>query len=215
MTVAIIDYGSGNLRSAQKAFERAARELGLRDELVRVARSAEDVRKAERVVVPGVGAFADCRSGLMAIDGMWEELNAHVSAGKPLLGICVGMQLLASLGFEHGSTAGFGWIPGTVVPIEPKPPLKVPHMGWNDLSIRREHALLGGCTLGPRGMHAYFCHSYHLAPEASSDVLLETDYGGPITAMVCRDNVAGAQFHPEKSQELGLKVIANFLGWSP
>ncbi|MFO1088876.1 MAG: imidazole glycerol phosphate synthase subunit HisH [Hyphomicrobiales bacterium] len=215
MTVAIVDYGSGNLRSAQKAFERAARERGVRAGDIRIARSAEDVRRVERVVVPGVGAFADCRSGLVAIDGMWEALDAHVEAGKPLLGICVGMQLLASLGLEHGSTPGFGWIPGTVVPIEPRPPLKVPHMGWNELAVTRDHPLLEGCTLGPEGLHAYFCHSYHLVPDARADVLLETDYGGPITAMVCRGNVAGAQFHPEKSQELGLKVIGNFLGWSP
>jgi glutamine amidotransferase len=215
MTLAIVDYGSGNIRSAAKAFERAASEAGLDPRSVRVVRSAREVRLADRVVVPGVGAFADCRSGVLAIDGLWQALNEHVRAGKPALGICVGMQLMATTGLEHGRWQGFGWIPGAVRAIEPPDGLKVPHMGWNDLDAARSHPLLDGLRLGADGLNAYFCHSYHMAADDPGDVLLTTDYGQAITAMVVRDNIAGTQFHPEKSQELGLRMIANFLRWRP
>jgi glutamine amidotransferase len=215
MTLAIVDYGSGNIRSAAKAFERAARHNGLSPDSVRVVRSAEAVRQADRVVVPGVGAFADCRAGVEAIDGLWQALEEHVAAGKPVLGICVGMQLMATTGFEHGQCSGFGWVPGTVQAIEPRAALKVPHMGWNDLLAAKPHPLLEGLNLGPSGLNAYFCHSYHMAADSPGDVLLTTDYGGPVTAMVARGNVAGTQFHPEKSQTLGLGLIANFLRWRP
>ena len=215
MTLAIVDYGSGNIRSAAKACERAASEVGLDPRSVRVVRSAGEVRLADRIVIPGVGAFADCRSGVLAIDGLWQALDEHVRVGKPVLGICVGMQLMATTGFEHGQWQGFGWISGAVRAIEPPHGFKVPHMGWNDLGAARSHPLLDGLRLGPDGLNAYFCHSYHMVADDSGDVLLTTDYGQAITAMVTRDNIAGAQFHPEKSQELGLRMIANFLRWRP
>jgi len=215
MTLAIVDYGSGNIRSAAKAFERAAGDAGLSARDVRVVRSADGLRSADRVVVPGVGAFADCRSGVLAIDGLWQALDEHVRAGKPVLGICVGMQLMATTGLEHGRWQGFGWIPGTVRAIEPAGGLKVPHMGWNDLETSRSHPLLAGLRLGPNGANAYFCHSYHMETAEPHDVLLTTQYGATITAMVARANIAGTQFHPEKSQHLGLRLIANFLRWRP
>jgi glutamine amidotransferase len=216
MHVAIIDYGSGNLHSATKAFERAAREsdAGL---AVRLTADPEVVRGADRVVLPGVGAFADCRSGLLAVDGMMDALDEAVrSKGRPFLGICVGMQLMATRGLEHGEWPGFGWIGGEVRAIEPDDPaLKIPHMGWNTLEVINPHPLLEGIATGPEGWHAYFVHSYHLVATNRNDVVAETDYGGPVTAMVARDNFAGTQFHPEKSQKLGLALIANFLTWKP
>jgi glutamine amidotransferase len=216
MHVAIIDYGSGNLHSATKAFERAAREsdAGL---TVRLTADPEVVRGADRVVLPGVGAFADCRSGLLAVDGMMDALDEAVrSKGRPFLGICVGMQLMATRGLEHGEWPGFGWIGGEVRAIEPDDPaLKIPHMGWNTLEVINPHPLLEGIATGPEGWHAYFVHSYHLVATNRNDVVAETDYGGPVTAMVARDNFAGTQFHPEKSQKLGLALIANFLTWKP
>jgi glutamine amidotransferase len=216
MHVAIIDYGSGNLHSASKAFERAAREsdAGL---AVRLTADPEVVRGADRVVLPGVGAFADCRSGLLAVEGMMDALNEAVrTKGRPFLGICVGMQLMATRGLEHGEWPGFGWIGGEVRAIEPDDPaLKIPHMGWNTLEVINPHPLLEGIATGPDGWHAYFVHSYHLVATDRSDVVAETDYGGPVTAMVARDNLAGTQFHPEKSQKLGLALIANFLNWKP
>jgi glutamine amidotransferase len=215
MKVAIVDYGSGNIRSAAKAFERAAGEAGLPGDAVEVVRSAEALARAERVVVPGVGAFADCRAGILAIEGLWETLNAHVAAGKPLLGICVGMQLIATEGLEHGNWTGFGWIPGKVIAIAGDRRLKVPHMGWNDLRAEQEHPLLAGMALGPGGQNAYFCHSYHFATDDPAHVVLQTEYGGAINALISDRNVAGAQFHPEKSQELGLRLIGNFLRWQP
>lgn len=216
MSVAIIDYGSGNLHSAQKAFERAAREAGLADEII-VTSDPDAVRKADRIVLPGVGAFADCRRGLDAVPGMVDVLNETVRrGGKPFLGICVGMQLLATRGLEYETTQGLNWIRGDVASIRPADPaLKVPHMGWNELEPRREHALTSGIPLGRGGLHAYFVHSYALTPADAGDVVALADYGGPITAIVARDNIAGTQFHPEKSQQLGLKLIGNFLTWRP
>ncbi len=216
MSLVIVDYGSGNLRSAAKAFERAARERGLTMPIM-VSDDPDAVRAAERIVLPGVGAFRDCRDGLRRIPGMWETIDEAVTQrGKPFLGICVGMQLMASRGLEHGATEGFGWIPGEVKLIDPgEPGLKVPHMGWNTVEAMRPHPLIDGLKLGPGGLHAYFVHSYHLAAAEPADVLAVTAYGGPVTAMVGRDNVAGTQFHPEKSQALGLAIIGNFLQWRP
>jgi imidazole glycerol-phosphate synthase subunit HisH len=216
MSVVIIDYGSGNLHSAAKAFERAARDSGL-GIAVEVSADPEKVRHAERIVLPGVGAFKDCRDGLMAVPAMWNTLQDEViRRGKPFLGICVGMQLMASRGLEHDVTEGFGWIPGDVKPIMPRDPsYKIPHMGWNTLDQTRGHALLAGIPLGENGLHAYFVHSYHLAARDPSHVIATTDHGATITAMVGRDNIAGTQFHPEKSQALGLTLISNFLKWRP
>ena len=216
MHVAIIDYGSGNLHSAAKAFERAAREEGSRL-AVKVTSKPEDLRQAERIVLPGVGAFADCRQGLVDIPGMIEALEEAVKArGKPFLGICVGLQLMAMRGLEHGLTPGLGWIEGEVRAIAPgDPALKIPHMGWNTLDLARKHALFEGIPTGEAGLNAYFVHSYHLVPTGAETLVATTDYGGPITAFVAKDNMAGSQFHPEKSQKLGLKLIANFLKWKP
>ncbi len=216
MKVAIIDYGSGNLRSAEKAFQRAARESGAGAEVFLTA-DAEDVRAAGRIVLPGVGAFADCKSGLEALPGMREALEEAVRRrGAPFLGICVGMQLLATRGLEHGETPGFDWISGEVRAIEPADPaLKIPHMGWNTLEPNKAHPVFDGLPLGADGLHAYFVHSYHFVPAEESDVLARTDYGGPVVAAVARDNLLGFQFHPEKSQKLGLALIANFLRWTP
>jgi glutamine amidotransferase len=216
MDVAIIDYGSGNLHSAAKAFERAARESGSPLK-VKVTSEPEDVRAAERIVLPGVGAFADCKQGLVAIPGMIEALEESVRRrGKPFLGICVGLQLMAERGLEHGLTPGLGWIEGEVRAIEPSDAaLKIPHMGWNTLNLAREHALFEGIPTGDRGLNAYFVHSYHLVPAREDALVATTDYAGPITAFVAKNNVAGSQFHPEKSQKLGLALIANFLKWKP
>ena len=216
MHVAIIDYGSGNLHSAAKAFERAAREEAS-PLAVKVTSRPEEVREAERIVLPGVGAFADCRNGLARIPGMIEALEESVRMhGKPFLGICVGLQLMAERGLEHGVTPGLGWIKGEVRAIAPSDAsLKIPHMGWNTLALRRKHALLEGIPTGESGLNAYFVHSYHLVPERPDALVASTDYGGPITAFVAKDNLAGSQFHPEKSQKLGLAVIANFLKWKP
>ncbi len=216
MSVAIIDYGSGNLHSAAKAFERAAREAGL-DQPIHVTGDPQVVLKADRIVLPGVGAFADCRRGLDAVPGMVEAMTQAVKEeGKPFLGICVGMQLLATRGLEHETALGLDWIHGDVTAITPSDlSLKIPHMGWNVLHKQREHALLDGIETGPNGLHAYFVHSYALQPTDMSDVVAVTDYGGPVTAIVAKDNVAGTQFHPEKSQTLGLALIANFLRWRP
>ncbi len=216
MSVAIIDYGSGNLHSAHKAFQRAAAGAGI-EEAITVTSDPEAVRRAERIVLPGVGAFADCRRGLDAVPGMVEALTEAVRRqGKPFLGICVGMQLMASRGLEHEATRGLDWIAGDVKAIEPgDPALKIPHMGWNTLEAQRVHPLLDGVPTGPTGLHAYFVHSFALSPRDPSDVVAVTDYGGPVTAVVARDNMAGTQFHPEKSQKLGLALIANFLTWRP
>jgi len=212
----IIDYGSGNLHSAAKAFERAARETGASG-AVKVSGNPEAVRRAERIVLPGVGAFADCRAGLERIEGMLEALNETVlERARPFLGICVGMQLMAERGLEHGDWPGLGWIAGPTRRISPNDPaLKIPHMGWNTLETPRAHPLFAGIPTGPEGWHAYFVHSYAMMPDDPDVVIATTDYGGPIVAAVARDNLAGTQFHPEKSQKLGLRLIANFLGWAP
>jgi glutamine amidotransferase len=216
MTVAIIDYGSGNLHSAAKAFERAARESGLDEEII-VTSDPDAVRKADRIVLPGVGAFADCRRGLDGVPGMVEALAETVRGqGRPFIGVCVGMQLMATRGLEYETTSGLDWIPGDVGPIRPgDPALKIPHMGWNTLEARRDHPILAGIPTGSDGLHAYFVHSYALQARDPEDVLAVTDYGGPITGIVGRDNMVGTQFHPEKSQALGLRLIANFLRWRP
>lgn len=216
MSVAIVDYGSGNLHSAAKAFERAARESG-QDQPIAVTSDPGKVARAERVVLPGVGAFADCRRGLDEIDGMIEALNESVlQRGRPFFGICVGMQLMAERGREYQVTPGLGWIAGEVDRITPSDvSLKIPHMGWNTLNMLKPHALLDEIPLGPDGLHAYFVHSYELKPSQRSDLVAQADYGGALTAIVGRDNMVGTQFHPEKSQRLGLKLIANFLKWTP
>jgi glutamine amidotransferase len=216
VSVAIIDYGSGNLHSAAKAFERAARE-GAASQPIVVTSDPDAVRAADRIVLPGVGAFADCRRGLDQVSGMVDALNEAVrQQGKPFLGICVGMQLMAERGREYAVTGGLGWIAGEVCRIDPTDPtLKIPHMGWNTLDARRPHALLDGLPLGSAGLHAYFVHSYHLRVADPADLVAESEYGGPVTALVGRDNYAGTQFHPEKSQKLGLALIANFLKWKP
>ena len=216
MNVAIVDYGSGNLNSAQKAFERASRESGAEAD-IRVTADPDVIRAAERIVLPGVGAFADCMRGLDAVPGLLEALAEAVRRdGKPFLGICVGMQLLASVGREHAVVDGLGWIEGEVRAIAPTDPkLKIPHMGWNTLELRRPHPLLDGIPTGETGLHAYFVHSYQLYPSDPSDVVAVADYAGPVTAVVARGNVAGTQFHPEKSQTLGLALIGNFLRWRP
>lgn len=216
MRVAIIDYGSGNLRSATKAFERAAHEGGIRAD-IRLTDRPEVVAAADRVVLPGVGAFADCRRGVGAVAGMESALRESVEQrGRPFLGICVGMQLMATRGLEKTPCDGFDWIAGDVRIIETgESALKIPQIGWNTLTVHREHPLFDGIRTGPDGLHAYFVHSYFLDPVDDGDVLCNTDYGGPVTAAVARDNRVGTQFHPEKSQTLGLALIANFLRWSP
>ena len=220
MNVVIIDYGSGNLRSAAKAFEHAARHGGS-GARVTVSGEARAVRAADRIVLPGVGAFGDCKAGLARRDGLVEALfEAVIDRGRPFLGICVGMQLMATRGREHGVHEGFDWIAGEVVRIDPggdggseTRPYKVPHMGWNEIDIQAPaHPLLAGIA---NGAHMYFVHSYHLRYERADEALATTDYGGSVTAMVGRGNLAGVQFHPEKSQSAGLRMIANFLKWAP
>ncbi|WP_207485394.1 imidazole glycerol phosphate synthase subunit HisH [Arenibaculum pallidiluteum] len=214
MTIAVVDYGSGNLRSAAKAFERAVAETGAGGP-VEVTADAERVRRADRIVLPGQGAFADCMRGLAAVPGMVEAIGeAVLRRGVPFFGICVGMQLMASRGLEHGTHDGLGWIPGEVVPLEPADPsLKIPQMGWNDLVLDRpDHPVLAGL---PPGAHAYFVHSYRYAVADPGHLLAHVDYGGLVTAVIGRDNMVGAQFHPEKSQSTGLTLIANFLRWRP
>ncbi|PHP68630.1 imidazole glycerol phosphate synthase subunit HisH [Zhengella mangrovi] len=216
MRVAIIDYGSGNLRSATKAFERAAREAGINAEIDLTA-DADRVRTADRVVLPGVGAYADCKAGLDAVPGMHAAIDeAVVGAGRPFLGICVGMQLMSTRGLEKTVTDGFGWIRGDVRLMTPTDPtLKIPQIGWNTIHVKHSHPLFDGIPTGDDGLHAYFVHSYFLDAENPEDVLAVTDYGGEVTAAVAHENRAGTQFHPEKSQKLGLALIANFLKWKP
>jgi glutamine amidotransferase len=205
VTTVVIDYGSGNLRSAAKALAAAGAD-------VKVSAEASDVAAAARIVLPGVGAFADCRAGLGRLPGMIEMLERVVRRhGRPFLGICVGLQLMADAGLEHGRHPGLGWIAGEVVPLAPRP-AKIPHMGWNELKLARNHPLFAGIA---DGAHAYFVHSYHLLLRDPADLLASVDYAGPLTAAVARDNMAGVQFHPEKSQATGLRLLANFLAWRP
>ncbi|MEQ8966095.1 MAG: imidazole glycerol phosphate synthase subunit HisH [Azospirillaceae bacterium] len=214
MRVAIIDYGSGNLRSAAKAFERASADHGLGAEVV-VTDDAATVRGADRIVLPGVGAFADCKAGLAGLAGMVEALEAAVTeGGRPFMGICVGMQLMAERGREYGVHEGLGWIAGDSVPLEPSDPaLKIPHMGWNDLRVAEPaHPVLAG--LPPRA-HGYFVHGYHVRCADPAHDLATVDYGGPVAAVIGRDNLIGCQFHPEKSQAVGQTLIAAFLRWRP
>ena len=216
MSVAIVDYGSGNLHSAAKAFERAARESGQGQPVV-VTGDPDTVSRADRIVLPGVGAFADCRRVLDEIPGMIDALEHTVhKKGKPFFGICVGMQLMAEQGREYRVTPGLGWISGEVDRIAPSDPnLKIPHMGWNTLNMLTDHPVADGIPLGSDGLHAYFVHSYQLITARDADLIAQADYGGPVTAIVGRDNMVGTQFHPEKSQRLGLALIANFLKWKP
>jgi imidazole glycerol-phosphate synthase subunit HisH len=216
MKTVIIDYGSGNLHSAHKAFERAVTDNKIKGTIV-VSSDVKDVLAADRIVLPGVGAFKDCRNGLLAVEGMRDALQQKVIAGGfPFLGICVGMQLTATRGLEHDVTPGLGWVAGDVVKIAPQDKsLKIPHMGWNTLNVHSPHPVLSGIETGPSGLHAYFVHSYHLQTMLPDDVIATADYSGAVTAMVGYDNIVGTQFHPEKSQALGLKLIANFLRWKP
>jgi glutamine amidotransferase len=208
----IIDYGSGNLRSAAKAFERAAEEAGL-DLAIEVAAEAAALKHADRIVLPGVGAFADCRRGLDAVEGLVDALQQRVIRDAvPFIGICVGMQLMAERGLEFETSRGLGWLKGDVVAIPPADGLKIPHMGWNDIEIRTAHPVLEGIATGD---HIYFVHSYKFAAADPDEILATVGYGGPIAALVGRDNMVGTQFHPEKSQAVGLKLIGNFLKWRP
>jgi glutamine amidotransferase len=216
VNVAIVDYGSGNLHSVRKAFERAAREAGLSVKIA-VPRDPDAVFRADRIVLPGVGAFADCRRGLDAMPGMLAAMTEAVREKvRPFLGICVGMQLLATRGLEYQTTPGLGWIGGDVEPIDSQGGrLRIPHMGWNTLRAASAHPLLAGIAAGEDGLHAYFVHSYAFNPERDDCIVAATDYGVPIAALIARENIAGTQFHPEKSQALGLALIANFLRWRP
>ncbi len=216
MSVAIIDYGAGNLRSAEKAFQYAIAASGT-DETVTITSDPAVVAAADRVVLPGDGAFADCKRNLDAISGMIDAIDETIDRrARPFLGICVGMQLLATRGVEHAVTDGLDRIPGEVRAIEPGDPhLKVPHMGWNTMTVRSDHPLFDGIAFGEAGWHAYFLHGYHLVAERDGDVAATADYGGPVTAIVARGVIAGTQFHPEKSQKLGLALIGNFLKWTP
>ncbi|MBN03256.1 imidazole glycerol phosphate synthase subunit HisH [Ponticaulis sp.] len=211
-TVALIDYGAGNIPSAQRALEVAVERSGLSCELI-VTDSPEKIAAADRVVIPGVGHFKDCREAMFGVSGLVEALEDSIhKKGRPVLGICVGMQLMADLGLEDGETPGFGWIPGKVEHIPTDAGLPIPHMGWNELVVRTEHPVLEGIQTGN---HAYFVHSYHMHCENPSDLQVEVDYGGHITAAIGRDNVFGTQFHPELSQETGLRLLTNWIKWNP
>jgi len=215
VTIAIIDYGAGNLRSAAKALETVAARASSSQHVI-VTSDPDVVYRADRVVLPGDGAFADCRRGLYGEAGMAEAVGAVIDRGRPFLGICVGMQLLATRGLEHGVTEGLDRLGGEVRAVHPADPaLKVPHMGWNNLEALADHPLLAGIPLGPAGWHAYFLHGYHFVADDPEDVVAVADYGGPVTAVVARGNIAGTQFHPEKSQRLGLALLENFIAWSP
>ena len=212
MRAALIDYGSGNIASAAKALARAAKDTSGHE--IVVTADPDIVRKSERIVLPGVGAFADCMRGLSAVPGMVEALGECVLRnGKPILGICVGMQLMASDGREFGVHKGLDWIGGEVVPLIPADPLlKIPHMGWNEIELVRRHPLFAGLDADA---NAYFVHGFEMKPVNAAHLLATTDYGGPVTAAVGRDNIVGTQFHPEKSQNVGLKILGNFLNWKP
>ena len=211
MLTVLVDYDSGNLHSAEKAFQRMALEVG--GGSILVSSRPEDVARADRIVLPGDGAFPSCRAALGSFGGLFEAIEEGVRGGKPFFGICVGMQMMATRGREYHDTAGFDWIPGEVVRITPEnPALKVPHMGWNDLVIDHPHPVLAGVNTGD---HAYFVHSYHFVVTAPTQRLAHVDYAEDITAIIGRDTMIGTQFHPEKSQSTGLRIIANFLQWKP
>ena len=211
MTTVIIDYNSGNLRSAEKSFQLMSEELNLGK--VKVSNKPEDVVNADRVVLPGVGAFADCKHELSSIMGLYEAIEAHVKTGKPFMGICVGMQMMATCGHEHGYHEGFNWIKGDVKIMEPNDKnLKIPHIGWNNLNILNSHPVFNNIN---ENDHVYFVHSYHFEVENNNNLLANVDYGGKITAAVAHENIIGTQFHPEKSQSVGLQIIKNFLQWNP
>jgi glutamine amidotransferase len=211
MLVAVIDYGSGNLASAARGLALAAERLGL-NAAIEITSDPETVSRADRIVLPGQGAFADCAAGLASFDGLQDALLQRVDAGAPFLGICVGMQLMAEHGLEYQTTRGFGWIKGDIAKL-PSETLRLPHMGWNELSFEPgSHPLLHGLQPGD---HAYFVHSYALEGGAPQDIIATTEYGGPVVAMVARGNLAGTQFHVEKSQEVGLQILTNFLNWNP
>ncbi|MFC6198045.1 imidazole glycerol phosphate synthase subunit HisH [Ponticaulis profundi] len=211
-TIVLIDYGAGNIPSVERALEVALRDTGLSFD-VQVTDRPEHVLAADRIVIPGVGHFRDCRDGLFKPDGMIDALNeACRTKARPTLGICVGMQLMADIGLEDGKTEGLGWIPGKVDAIPTSAGLPIPHMGWNELIVHSNHPVLDGIEDGD---HAYFVHSYHYRPESSSDLLLTTDYGGTITAAIGRDTLVGSQFHPEISQATGLRLLKNWISWNP
>jgi len=216
MNIALIDYGAGNLHSCSKALMRALDMAGIAGEVI-IGADPDVIASADRIVLPGDGAFKDCRDELAAVDGLEAALHDAIRVKKrPFLGICVGMQLLADLGEENGETAGLGWIPGRVVALDPEERhLKVPHMGWNTLEARSSHPILDGIEMGENGLHAYFLHSYHVLPKHAEDLIAIANYGGPVSAIVGRGNIVGTQFHPEKSQTLGLKLLSNFLRWTP
>ncbi len=209
MKVVVVDYGSGNLASASRALAVAAERAGIAATIT-VTADPDAVRAADRLVLPGQGAFADCRRGLDADPRLRPALEAAVDAGAPFLGICVGMQLMAERGLEHGQTEGLGWIRGEVARMD-APGLRLPQMGWNALEFAEPHPLLAGLVPGD---HAYFVHSYALRDAEPADVIATTEYGAVVPAFVARGNRAGTQFHVEKSQDVGLRILANFLGWS-
>ncbi|WP_045386891.1 imidazole glycerol phosphate synthase subunit HisH [Falsirhodobacter sp. alg1] len=211
MLTVLVDYDSGNLHSAEKAFQKMAAEQGGK---VIVSDRPEDVARADRIVLPGDGAFPSCRRALGTYGGLFEAIEEAVTVrARPFLGICVGMQMMASWGREYEDVAGFGWVDGEVVRIEPQDPaLKVPHMGWNNLVIDHPHPVLEGLTSGD---HAYFVHSYHFQVANKAERLAHVDYGAEITAIIGRDTMVGTQFHPEKSQATGMRLISNFLAWRP
>ncbi len=216
MRVAIIDYGSGNLKSVAKAFERAVLDMGSPIH-VDVTSDAKAVLAADHIVLPGVGAYADCRRGLDAVAGMVDALDEAVQhKARPFLGVCVGMQLLSTRGLEKSTTNGLNWIEGDVREMKPSDPaLKIPQIGWNTIELKHDHPVFNDIATGEHGLHAYFVHSYMFDVKNSADVLATTSYGGSVTAAIARDNIVGTQFHPEKSQRLGLKLITNFLKWKP
>lgn len=212
MTIVVIDYGSGNVRSAKKAFEFVAKQLDVSEKVIVTGR-VEELLGASHIILPGVGAFADCRDGIEAIDGMLEALEYSVMVrGCPLLAICVGMQLLGTRSEENGDHAGFDWVKGEVLPIPSKGGLAIPQMGWNELAFHCEHPIAADLK---NGDHAYFVHSFMFSSVDHSRVLATVDYGGPINAIIAQDNIVGTQFHPEKSQATGLRLIRNFLTWRP
>lgn len=210
MTTVIVDYNSGNLRSAEKSFQRAGQDL---DETILVSSRPEAIEAADRIVLPGVGAFEDCRNALRGEAGLFDAIHERVQSGVPFLGICVGMQMVASYGVENGTHEGFDWIKGQVEALcLDDPDLKVPHIGWNELTIARAHPLFEG--IAPQS-HFYFVHSFHMKCQSDENILARCDYGGEVAAVVGKDNILGTQFHPEKSQEAGLRLIQNFMKWRP